>query len=160
MKTVTVVILLIAVASCSVEKRLARLLDKHPLPKDTIHNTVLVYRDTTVYEYLPGDTVEKVVELAVPVAIPDTAVEVCTDYACAFAGIFNNNLHLELVQIDTMVVFRLDSVLVEKYDTVFMRTEVPMKIEPKPTWRILTFVFGGLFILFMFLLIFFATRKK
>jgi len=109
---------------------------------------------------LPGDTVEKVVELDVPVSLPDTGIQVCTDFACALALLLDNKLSLELVQTDTMIVFKLDSVLVTQIDTTTVFVETPVEIKPKPTWRILTFTFGGLFLVFMFLVIFFATRKK
>lgn len=149
-------------ASCSSTKRLARLLERHPLPER--HDTVYIpgetiYIDTTVYRYLPGDTVEKKVYVDVPYDIPDTSIVAFTELASARAFLRDNQLGLWLAQYDTVFQWKLDSAIRINKDTVMViqETTVPEYIKTGTFWRSGFLVLAGLIIIFAVL--FFLLRR-
>jgi len=166
MRSTVVIIAMIAVASCSPQRRLARLIEKHPeiMPKDTVveHNTVLLYRDTVVIREIPGDTVVKEVELRVPAEIPDASLTLETSLAEATASIYNNILGLKLVQRDSIFHFKLDSAIQENIDTVRIETtiQVPVELKPKPFYKNGFWILLGLILAGLVVFAFFVTRKR
>jgi hypothetical protein len=163
-KTILFFIIFI-LAGCSPQRRLARLLERYPLPE--VHDTVYlpgktVYKDTTIYRYLPGeiDTVE--IQVPVPFAIPDTSVTALTSLATARAYLKHNRLGLSLIQNDSLFKFLLDSAIRENRDTIKIETvkEVPKLVPPNPFWRNGFWVLVGVLIVSLVVFAFFVTRKR
>jgi len=147
---------IVILASCSPQRRLARLLEQHPIPADTVVEIHTVYEPDTIPIYIPGDTVVKEVEIETPVDLPDTSIYVETDYARADAGLLDNFLWLELKQTDTVVEIVVDSVIVTVYeDKVITKTLVVD--DTKPFYKSGFFILAGLIILA--LLFFFLLRR-
>lgn len=157
-QAVVVALFAVILAGCSPQKRLARLLERYPIPIDTIRvDTMTIYRDSAVRIYLPGDTAWKAVfiELPKPVYPMDTAISVETDYARAEAGVVVDSLWLRLEQTDTLVVYTLDSVIVEKEVEKEIIKTVTVKEKPNPFWRNGFLILAVLFVLALVLLIVF-----
>lgn len=159
MKNVFFIALIALLASCSPTKRLARLLERYPIPATV--DTVLtpgatIYKDTTVYKYLPGETVVENVYIDVPIAIPDTFVEAKTSTAKAIAWVQDNNLGLQLIQYDTVIQWKIDSALVTHTDTMIITKDIPYpvieKVGVKEYWRVVAIVLGLIVLVAMFLL--------
>lgn len=148
MKWFVLCICVICIVGCSAEKRLTRLLEKHPSLTNVEYEETIVYKDTIVYEYLPGDTVLTEVQIEVPIVIPDTSIIAKTEFAKAEAGLRSNNLWLELIQTDTLFVYELDSVLVTKTDTIKVIIQKTEQIPAKPFYR------NGFWILAVIVLLF------
>ena len=155
---------MVIATGCSPQRRLARLLERYPLPetRDTIYIPgKIIYRDTIVFKYLPGETQVNNVYVEVPKTLPDTIIMVQTTLARAFAHLDDNHLGLELVQFDSVFRFKLDSAIFENTpDTVKIETikEVPKLIPPKPFYKNGFFVLVGLIVLTLFL--FFLIGRK
>ena len=126
-------------AGCATQKRC---FEKWPpeIKVDTVERTVVQYVDTTVYVQMPGDTVE----VNVPVYIVDTVegkpivityeeARAETEYAEARAWVEKSVLELELIQKDSLIEIRLDSVIaikdhyVELYTTEIHESPPEMK---------------------------------
>lgn len=162
MKNVVVFLIVLSLAGCSAEKRLARLLEKHPLPEtvDTFYSSpLIIYRDTIIFREIKGDTIRDSILIPVRVDLPEMRLKKASMLAEATATIRDNTLGLELIQYDTVFMFLLDSALRHDMDTVFVETvrEVPKLIPPKPFWRIGFLVLAGLIL--VTLVLYFALRK-
>jgi len=157
MKSFFLVCLLVILAGCSPQKRLARLLEKHPLPVDTIVVDSTVYHDSIVYINIPGEIDSVMVYIPELVEVPDTSLKTTTAFAEATAGITSGDLWLKLVQTDTLIVYELDSVIVEKEVIKTITTTVPEYIKPNPFWKHGFLVLVGLFLIVVCL--FFVFRK-
>ena len=156
MKAKAVILLTILILiSCSPQKRLIRLLDRHPYLMEEVSNDTIIYEDSLVVVEIPGDTVWNFLEIYQLEEIPDTSLKATTEFAEASAGISSGKLWLELIQTDTMMVFQLDSVLVTRIDTVFSIIPVPEKIKPNPFWKHGFFVLAGLVLISLILLFLF-----
>ena len=153
---------LVILASCSPQRRLARLLERHPQPEkiDTLYLPgETIYKDTTVFKYLPGETVTVNVPFDVPIDIPDTVIIAETSFATALAYLDDNHLGLDLIQNDTVFQWKLDSAIRENTpDTLKITNETIVTVEKlvnKPFYRSGFFILAGLIIialLFYFLL--------
>ena len=114
-----IVILIILLTGCVTQKRC---LTKFPPVNDTIRIVILkdsiIYRDTTIFIHLPGQTTIDSVVIPCPAPppefIPDTA-KAETSLAFARAWFAYPNIQLRLVQTDTTIVARLDSAIMESY---------------------------------------------
>jgi hypothetical protein len=160
MSRVVVFFIVVILAGCSPQRRLARIFDRHPdlMAVDTVIHDTIIYRDTTIYVLLPGDTVEVEVALEVPVDLPDTTIATSTDYSRAEAGLQDNVLWLTLVQTDTIVEIVLDSVLVEKEVEKVVTQTVTVETGISLFWRHGFLVLGGLIL--VGLILFFLLRKR
>jgi len=163
MKSFLLLLAIAIMASCSPQRRLARLLDRFPLDSITKieYRDTTIYKDTTIYEYLPGETETVEVLVDVPYAIPDTLLLARTSLAQATASLQDNVLGLDLVQFDSLFQWKLDSALRHDIDTMIVIKTIPFpvieKIPPKPFWRIGFLVLSGLVLIAMILL--FRVRK-
>ena len=152
MKNKFLLILTIAIlASCSPQRRLARLLDRFPLDS-TIkieYRDTIIYKDTTLYKYLPGeaDTVELYVD--VPISLPDTVLLTRTSLAEATAYLQDNILGLRLVQFDSLFQWKLDSALRHDIDTLIIVKTIPFPVieKAKPFYKNGFFILAGLILL-------------
>lgn len=161
MKKVLFILTLVILASCSPTKRLARLLERHPQPekRDTLYIPgETIYRDTTVYKYLPGEVSVESTYIDVPISIPDTFIEASTSAADAIAYLQDNVLGLQLIQFDTVIQWKIDSALVYHTDTIKVNVEKIVTVEKmvnKPFYKNGFFILAGLIsiaLLFYFLL--------
>ena len=163
MRHAVVALAVVILVSCSPQKRLARLLDRHPLPEihDTVYWDTTIYRDTIVFKPIPGDTVWNDIYIPIEIDLPNTSLKTRTTLAEASAGLLDNTLWLELVQYDTIFLFKLDSAIQERSDTVRVYTEKTVtkyvKEKPAPFWRNGFLVLAGLILLS--LVLFFLLRK-
>jgi len=161
MRTVAVVILVSLLAGCSPQKRLARLLDRFPLDSTIVieYRDTTIYKDTTIFEQIPGDTVWIDTILPIEVDLPYTELKTRSTLAEARAWILDNRLGLELIQYDTVFVFKLDSALSQNIDTMFVINNVPYPVIEKvgKFWMHGFLVLAGLILLG--LILFFLLRR-
>jgi len=156
---------IVILASCSPQRRLARLLERYPLPEkvDTLYLPgEKVYKDTTIYRDIPGETVEVAVLVDVPINIPDTSLFAVTDLAEATAYLRDNVLGLELKQLDRIYEFKLDSAIRENTpDTVYIISEKVVTVEKlvtKPFYKNGFFILVSLILVGMILSLLFRKR--
>ena len=163
MKHIILFLSIAILASCSPQRRLARLLERYPLPE--IHDTTylpgeIIYRDTTVYRYLAGDTVTVELPIYVRRDLPDTAIHAYTELAEATARLKRNKLRLELIQYDSLFQWKLDSAIrLQTPDTIRIvhETTVPEYIKPNPFWKTGFFILAVLIV--VALVLYFVTRR-
>lgn len=154
MKRLLLILVVVTLASCSPQRRLARLIERYPIPADTVVEIHTEYQSDTIEVQLPGDTVEVQVELEVPIDLPDTTIYAETDFALASAGLLLNALWLNLIHKDVIVPVEVDSVIVTVYEDRIITKTVTVD-ESKPFYKSGFFILAGLFIialLFYFLL--------
>jgi hypothetical protein len=151
MNKIVVVFMIVILAGCSPQKRLARLLDRYPLSQDTVieYRDTTIWRDTTITRLIPGDTVFRDTLIPFEVDLPDTELKTTSTFAEASAGIRSNVLWLELIQYDTVFVFKLDSALRQDIDTVFVEVvkEVPTLVKQSSFWKHGFLVLAGLILI-------------
>lgn len=119
-----IAILIILLTGCVTQKKC---LTKFPPVNDTIRIVILkdsiIYKDTIIFIYLPGQTTINSVVIPCPPPppefIPDTA-KAETSLAFARAWWQYPNIQLRLVQKDTTIEARLESAIMESY---FWRNE-------------------------------------
>ena len=130
MKSFLLLLAIAIMASCSPQRRLARLLDRFPLDSITKieYRDTTIYKDTTIYEYLPGETETVEVLVDVPYAIPDTLLLARTSLAQATASLQDNVLGLDLVQFDSLFQWKLDSALRHDIDTMIVIKTIPFPV--------------------------------
>lgn len=106
-----IIILLLIVTSCSPK------IIKEVVTKDSIiYRESISYRDTTIFKYLPGDTVFKntiVYVDKVTGLVNSKKLFAFTSLAEASAWVYNSKLFLNLIQKDTTIEIRLDSAIKE-----------------------------------------------
>ena len=118
-KLITILIGIFLLSSCVTQKRC---LEKFPSTNDTIKVVTvrdsIVYRDTIVKVYIPGEIRIDSVEIPCPdpgsAYVPDTA-KVETDFAVAQAWFKFPKVHIKLTQPDTTLSWRLDNAIKEAY---------------------------------------------
>lgn len=162
MRTVLIILSLVILAGCSPQRRLARLHER--FPPDTItkieYRDTIIYRDTTLFRYLPGDTVVIIDSFAVEVDLPYMELTRASTLAEAKAWVQGRAMGLELIQKDSMFQFLLDSALVNNIDSIFILKEVPFPVEikPNPFYKNGFFILAGLILIGM--LLWFLFRKR
>ena len=162
MRYLLLLLAIVILASCSPQRRLARLLDRYPLPTDTLvtYRDTTIYKDSIVYEHIPGEVVLDSILIPVEIDLPYMELKTASTFSEATAWILDNQLGLELIQYDTIIQFILDSVLVNRIDSVFVEVirEVPTLVNPKPFYKNGFFILAG--ILLISLILVFAFRGK
>lgn len=110
-KLLALILIGLAVTSCSPK------IIKEVVTKDSlIYKEKIVYRDTTIYKFIPGDTVFKTTVVYVDKntgLVNSKKLYAFTSLAEASAWVYNSKLFLNLVQKDTTIELRLDSVIKE-----------------------------------------------
>ena len=111
MKYLITILLGLLITSCSPK------IIKEVVTKDSIiYKEKISYRDTTIFRYLPGDTVYKETIVYVDKAtglINSKKLFAFTSLAEASAWVYNSKLFLNLTQKDTTIEIRLDSAIKE-----------------------------------------------
>lgn len=105
------IILALLVTSCS-----PRIIKEVSVKDSIIYKEKVVYKDTTIFKYLPGDTVYKntiVYVDKVTGLVNSKKLSAFTSLAEASAWVYNSKLFLNLIQKDTTIEIRLDSVIKE-----------------------------------------------
>jgi len=166
MKRIVLILLVVSLVGCSPCKRVARLIDKCPpeVTQDTIYLPgEVIYKDTTVFRYLPGDTVREQVLVKVPYQIPDTSVMARTSLAEAKAMLRSNRLKLQLIQYDSVFQWKLDSAIrthtpdtIEITNTTYFK--IPTKTKACQFFQSGFFILAGLIVLGIVL--FFVFMRK
>jgi len=151
----------VILAGCSPQKRIARLLERFPLDSSIVieYRDTTIYKDTTIFERIPGDTVWRDTILSVEVDLPYMELKTRSSLAEARAWILDNRLGLELIQYDTVFVFKLDSALSQNIDTMFVVNNIPYPVIEKigKFWMHGFLVLAGLILLG--LILFFLLRR-
>lgn len=146
--------------ACNMERWCATNYPPEEKPPETIITTKdsVIYRDTTVYIHLPGQTDTAYIDVPCQKAyISDTAIAE-TELAKAWAWMQWRKINLVLIQKDTTITQRLDSAIMEaqhwkeKYTT---ETKVKVIYEAPGWWR---FTHYGFFTLLMLLIIIFIAK--
>lgn len=156
--TYAIIIALLA-SGCSVQKRLARLLEKHPQP------TVIEYlpgevRDSTIYDTIPGEIVidSIPVPFAVPADVPDTSISAETTHARATASLIDGKLYLELIQEEITSEATITDIP-STPDTIVIRPP-PVIVEVPVKPKIFPFILSAAIIEFLLLIILFLILIK
>jgi hypothetical protein len=151
----------VVLASCSPQKRLARLLEQYPLKTDTVvkYKDTTIFRDALVIKHIPGETIYRDTLIPFKVDLPYMELKTTSMFADARAWIWENRLGLEIIQHDTFFQFKLDSALRQDIDSIFVETvrEIPVIEKANPFWKHGFLVLAGLLLLAMTL--FFVFRK-
>ena len=151
----------VILAGCSPQKRIARLLERFPLDSSIVieYRDTTIYKDTTIFERIPGDTVWRDTILSVEVDLPYMELKTRSSLAEARAWILDNRLGLELIQYDTIFIFKLDSALSQDIDTMFVVNNIPYPVIEKigKFWMHGFLVLAGLILLG--LILFFLLRR-
>lgn len=103
MRYIYIILLVIVASSCATQKRCAR---KFPPQIKTEIKTVteIVYKDTTIYVHIPGDTVTKEVIVYVTEDGSNSELsELHTEFAWSTAQVVNGILRHELFQKETEI---------------------------------------------------------
>lgn len=164
MKRIFLLLTIVAMASCSPQRRLARLLDKYPQPEriDTVYIPgETIYKDTTIYRTLPGETDTVEVYVDVPIDLPDTSILAETELALAQAFLENNILRLELQQKEAKLRLKLDNAIRESRDTLKITEEKVVTVteyKEKPFYKNGFFILSGLIV--VALLFYFLLRRE
>jgi hypothetical protein len=163
MKKFVLFLAIVILAGCSPTRRLARLLERYPIPEkiDTLYTPgKTIYRDTTVYKYLPGEVSVESLYIDIPISIPDTFIEAHTSTADAIAYLQDNVLGLQIIQYDTVIKWKIDSALVYHRDTVVITKDIPYPVieKAKPFYKNGFFILAGLIL--VSLVLFFVFRRK
>lgn len=151
MKYIIIILALIS-TSCVTQRRCY---DKFPPDTVKIVRDTTIYKDTTIYIHLPGDTVRD--SIPVPVSIPPDInrkpAEAHTSLAHARAWIENRQLKLELTQKDSLFQVQLDSAIrANKHQETITRI-VEKPLPPKPFYKVGFFILLGLVLFTITLLI-------
>jgi len=157
MKRFILLLVIILLCGCSPQRRLANLLERFPIPADTVIQIHTVYESDTIEVLIPGDSVFKEVEIEVPIDLPDTTIYSETAFAQAMAGLLSNNLWLLLVQKDTIIPIKVDSVFVTVYEDREI-TKTVVVDNTKPFYKSGFFILAGIIVLG--LLFFFLFRRR
>ena len=164
MKRLTLLFVIVLLCGCSPQKRLTRLLDRYPLPTDTViqYRDTTIWRDTTITVILKGDTVRNSIFVYLEADMADTSLKTRSNLAEASAGIHDNQLWLELIQYDSVVAILIQNAIRENTDSIFIEIvrEVPKIIPPKPFYKNGFFILAGLILVSMILLFVFLFLKK
>jgi len=163
MKKIILLLLAVSLVGCSPQKRLARLLERYPIQPivDTFYKVgPIIYRDTVVFRYIPGETVTQSVYIDVPVDIPDTFMEVESSMATALAWLQSNELGLELHQKDSVFQFKLDSAIRVNRDTIIITNDIPYPVieKAKPFYKNGFFIVAAIMLLMLLFLFLFRGK--
>ena len=168
MKWTIFVLTVFVLSGCATQRRCY---EKWSMKPDTITKVVtrdsLVYRDTTIYYHLPGDTVTNEVIIPCPPPpidnyIPDTA-RVETEFALAKAWWSYPKIKLYLEQKDKYLRLELDSALRESWHWRYEYLQVKQVLKEKyvpAIYRFCTFAFSGILIAVVLGLILMKFFKK
>jgi len=160
MKRTVVFFIVVFLTSCSPQRRLVRLLERYPIPADTIIQDTTIYRDSIIYETIAGDTVVDSITIPVEIDLPYMKITRHTAWASATAWLLDNQLGLELIQTDTIVEFVMDSVIVEReVEKVVTRTVVKEVYVKRKFWMHGFLVLAGLSVLVIVLWLLLGKRR-
>jgi hypothetical protein len=163
LKSSLIIVVLASLASCSPQRRLARLLEKHPLPEreisiETVTN--IQYGDISIPYFVAGDSVIKEVTLPVETVLPDTSITAKIGGTSATAYLRNNRLGLDMVRKDTTMNVTADSVTTLQSDTVYVTVEktVPTEVPVGKFWKHGFIAYSALIL--VTLILFFLLRRR
>lgn len=167
----TILILLILLAGCSVEKKIAwthKIIEKHPealnkyraidtIFKDSIY---VSYRDTTIEIFLPGDTIEQFIQVPCSHQLKSDTAYAKSGFSEAFAWLSGGQLHLRVKTPSVALKYVLDSAILERnhYQELYIQELLkppPEKITPKWIW----FIVGIATVEFILLLLALLLRR-
>ena len=155
-------LLLILLGGCTTQKRCFK---KWPPQVTTVieRDTVITYKDTTVYIDVPADTVYSDVPVYIidtvegePVVVSYDSAKAETQYAEAVAWVERSRVQLELRQKDSLIGYRLDSIIAIKEHYVNLYTtevhkqpveKIKCPVHTKVFIFILGFLAGGAFVI-------------
>ena len=165
MRYVTILaVLVLTFTGCITQKKCYR---KFPPTIDTVKivfsRDSIVYKDTTLYLTIPGDTVWNTVEIPCPPPppsyIPDTVIAE-TEYAHARAWLDHSFIMLVLIQKPTDLEWRLDSAIKESHHwkELYIKESAVIKTIPL-LYRIALWVLVGMILMIVFLILVLKIRK-
>ena len=163
MKKLILLSVVILLWGCSPQRRLANLLERFPQDITTVieYRDSVIYRDTTITKYLPGEIVidSFLIRVPVEVPIPDTSFVLRTSLATSTTWLEDNVLGMSLFQNDTLLTFLIDSAIRENADTTFITLKIPYPVIEKASafWKHGFLVLAGLILLG--LILFFLLRR-
>jgi hypothetical protein len=160
MKKLPLIICIVILAGCATQKRC---LEKFPpqMVHDTVTTKSIIYKDTTVYVEIPGETVIKEVPILLPMPMPEIEpVRAEVELAQAEAKLLKNKLRLTLIQKDSILEFKLDSAIRVNADTIRIKDLKIIEKPVDPKWY--PFFKAGFWILgiLMILTILFLVLRK
>jgi hypothetical protein len=159
MKNIIKIFMLLLIASgwqsCATQKRCNKKYPPQVITSDSvITNTITIYRDTTIYVYLPGDTVRDTIEVVVKEGIANSRPSIHeTDLSWSKAQVVDGRLIHELIQKDSVLARVIDNAIRESA-IITDRTRIETKIIEKnfvSSWQWFQIWLGRLFGLLLLL---------
>lgn len=116
MKRLALLVMVVLIAySCTTEQACSRKYPPRVIVKDSIaYKTRTIYRDTTITQYLPADTIRSDSVIYVTISketglVNSDTVSATNQWATALAWVENSQLKQLLIQNEQYINFRLDS---------------------------------------------------
>jgi hypothetical protein len=149
-----IILISLLFTACSLERRC---LKRYPLPSTTVITEtveVVVYRDTTVYVYIPADTIYHTDTILVKddgINYPLQRLDV--DYAYSIFQIRNNKLDFRLFQKDAVIAQTINKAIKESSTIEKEVVKEPYPVPAKITWWQQTMIYLG-YVLFSLIVLF------
>jgi len=177
MKTLSIILITLLSVSCLTVKRIEKNCEKFEkvcvteieTQTDTIikTKTVIRYRDTTLYIEMPGREIIKEVPVYIKAKLANSELSVLkVPYARSYARVINSKLKHELIQTDTILLFRLKNALQDKkvLETQIISLKekkvVPVKENTKFAGFTIKWFIGSIVLIIVFLTIAFFKYKN
>jgi len=177
MKTLSIILITLLSVSCLTVKRIEKNCEKFEkvcvteieTKTDTIikTKTVIRYRDTTIYIEMPGREIIKEVPVYIKAKLANSELSVLkVPYARSYARVINSKLKHELIQTDTILLFRLKNALQDKkvLETQIISLKekkvVPVKENTKFAGFTIKWFIGSIVLIIVFLTIAFFKYKN
>ena len=175
MKAIIIILIGLISTSCLTVDRISRNCDKFTkvcvteVQRDTVTKietkTEVIYRDTTIYVNIPGETVIKEVPVYIENGIIESELSILqVPYSISYAQVINSKLSHELIQTDTVMRVKLENalkvvrkqekvikVLSEKYIVEIEVNSPFAKVCIKVVWALIVIVILGIgFLIFKY----------
>ena len=177
MKTITIILIGIFSVSCMTVKRIEKNCDlfekvcvtEIETKTDTIikTKTVIRYRDTTLYIEMPGREIIKEVPVYIKAKLANSELSVLkVPYARSYAQVINSKLKHELIQTDTVLLFKLKNALQDKETlesqiiSLKEKKVVPVKENSRFAGFTIKWFIGSIILIIIFLTIAFFKYKN
>jgi hypothetical protein len=118
-KLIGLVFFALLLSGCVTQKRCDQKFPPQLITSDSvITNTITIYRDTTIYVYLPGDTVYDTVHVTIENGIANSRPSIHeTDLAWSKAQVVDGRLIHELIQKDSVLARVIENAIRESATT-------------------------------------------
>lgn len=152
MRLILIFISLLLLSSCVTERRCARMYPPQERV-DSVYLQTVVYRDTTIFVHLPGDTIRDTIHVEVVNGlIQSQRSQLETQLALSWAQVVDGMLLHELQQKDTTIARIIEQAIREASTETVVTKEVVHKVYELTNWQWLQLWAGRIALLLLILL--------